>query len=453
MRLIALLLAASALPAQDFVRVSAANPRYLETSDGKLFIPNGPNIAWERFATDEEEVFRLTEGRFRALAAERGNFARIFLSHPFYQLDPVTPGVIDPARLRRIQRLVAIAKKHRIRLKLCLEHFRTVQDDPPRFPGSIPMGAPHYRALFPDMTAYFSTPRGRAVFLAKLDALAPLFANEPAIYGWELWNEINSSRQPGWEEWTRDMLPELKKRFPRHLAMQSLGSLDAESKLGIYQRMSAMPGNELAQVHRYLDPGAPLEICRGPVDILTADAIAKLLAYAPGRPVLISEVGAVEARHAGPFKLYAQDREGTLLHDGLFAAFFSGSAGAGQFWHWQDYIEPNNLWWHFARFAEAVKDLDPRTPAMEPQRRDQAGLRIYALTSAQSTALWIRDAASDWKSELQDRKPAALLRDVRIPWSSAQARIFDPWSGKWSTAKAQGGFVTLPPFRRSLVVR
>ena len=33
---------------------------------------------------------------------------------------------------------------------------------------------------------------------------------------------------------------------------------------------SLMPGNGLAQVHRYLDPGAQPEICKGPVGILAA---------------------------------------------------------------------------------------------------------------------------------------------------------------------------------------
>jgi hypothetical protein len=448
---LALFLLAALLPAQTYVRVSKANPRYLETTDGKPFIPNGPNIGWERYATGEEEVFLLTENRFRALARNGGNFARIFLGAPFYQLDPVTPGVVDDAQLRRIDRLVALARKHGVRLKMCLEHFRTVQYDPPQFKGSVPMGAPHYGKVYSGMTDYFR--RGKPAFLAKLDALAERYAKEPAIFGWELWNEINSARQPGWEEWTRDMLPELKKRFPNHLAMQSLGSFDTEAKSEMYRRVSSMPGNEIAQVHRYVDLGATLDVCRGPMDLLAAEATARLLSYSPDRPVIVSEVGAVEPRHAGPFKLYAKDREGILLHDGLFAPFFSGSAAAGQFWHWQDYIEPNNLWWQFARFAEAVKGLDPRAEQFEPKRIDQPDVRVYELAGKKATLLWVRDAASDWRSELQQDRPAQTLRGVRVPFPHAQARVYDPWTNKWTRVKVRGGYVTLPDFRRSVVVR
>jgi hypothetical protein len=57
--------------------------------------------------------------------------------------------------------------------------------------------------------------------------------------------------------------------------------------------------------------------------------------------------------------LYAVDKDGSLLHDLLFAPFFAGAAGPGQAWHWDHYIDKNDLWYHFARFNEAIKDIDP----------------------------------------------------------------------------------------------
>jgi hypothetical protein len=303
------------------------------------------------------------------------------------------------------------------------------------------------------MTDYFASARGRAVFLAKVDAYAKRYAGEPAIFGWELWNEINASRQGGYEEWTRDMLPELKRRFPRHLAMQSLGSYDGERADELYRRFAPMPGNEIAQAHRYVDEGAAYAVCHGPLDALAADAVSRMLAYAPGKPALLSEVGAVEPKHAGPFKLYAADKEGALLHDGLFAPFFAGSAGPGHFWHWQDYIEPNDLWRHYARFTEAIKGFDPRADKYEPRRMDQPGVRVYALVGERETLAWVRDAASDWKSELRDGKPPAALRGVRIPWRAKQARVYDPWANRWQRAELRDGYAMLPEFRRSVVVR
>ena len=42
---------------------------------------------------------------------------------------------------------------------------------------------------------------------------------------------------------------------------------------------------------------------------------------------------------------------GIILHDVLFAPFFAGAAGPGHCWHWNVYVDRNNLWHHFARFA------------------------------------------------------------------------------------------------------
>ena len=231
-------------------------------------------------------------------------------------------------------------------------------------------------------------------FLKRLDLFAQHYANEPVIYGWELWNEINAVKGTGWEEWTRDMLPELKRRFPHHLALQTLGSFDSDAGAELYRRFSTMPGNEIAQVHRYLDLGAKLEVCHGPFDILAADAISQLRSFTTNRPVLFSEIGAVEPHHAGPFKLYEKDREGILIHDGIFAPFFAGAAGPGQFWHWQDYIEKNNLWYHFGRFAEAVKRLDPRAEQFEPVQLPHKQLRVYLLKGRSHSLLWLRDHLS-----------------------------------------------------------
>lgn len=69
--------------------------------------------------------------------------------------------------------------------------------------------------------------------------------------------------------WTSAMLPELHRLFPHQLCMQSLGSYDSEGVRGTYRKLALMPGNDVAQVHRYLDLGiawksvtVPLMCCR-----------------------------------------------------------------------------------------------------------------------------------------------------------------------------------------------
>jgi hypothetical protein len=254
------------------------------------------------------------------------------------------------------------------------------------------------------------------------------------------------------------MLPELHRLFPRNLAMQSLGSYDGEYAREPYRRLATMPGNDVAQVHRYLDLGARFEICHGPMDLLAADAVRDLLSQHSGRPVLLAESGAVEPSHSGPFKLYNQDTNGVLLHDVLFAPFFAGAAGPGHIWHWDYYVAKQNLWWHFARFAEVVKDLDSPAEHFQPDLLPHSRLRVYMLKGQHTVLLWCRDAQNTWRSELAEGKAPnpvndALLDLGPLKLGKASARLYDPWENRWTKAELEGNRLRLPAFKRSLVVR
>jgi hypothetical protein len=244
------------------------------------------------------------------------------------------------------------------------------------------------------------------------------------------------------------------------MAVQSLGSFDSDGPRERYQTLSTMEGNDIAQVHRYLDLGAHLEVCHGPVDILAADAVRTLLGYHPGRPVILAESGAVEPSHAGPFKLYAADHEGMLLHDILFAPFFAGAAGPGQIWHWNDYVANNNLWYHFGRFAEVVRGLDPPAEDFEPVMAPHDRLRVYVLRGRHTVLVWCRDSKNTWESELKNGEKPEVLKETKVNLTPAlgerhirSARFYDPWANHWSDAKIRHGELTLPDFSRSMVIR
>jgi hypothetical protein len=219
-----------------------------------------------------------------------------------------------------------------------------------------------------------------------------------------------------------------------------------------------MPGNDVAQVHRYLDLGARLEICLGPMDVLAAEAVRELLAVHPGRPVLLAESGAVEPSHSGPFKLYNQDTNGMLLHDVLFAPFFAGAAGPGHIWHWDAYVAKQRLWWQFRRFAEVVKELDPPAEYFEPQMLSHPRLRVYVLNGRHTVLVWCRDAQDTWQRELAEGKAPDTVEDAfldlgLLKLGNAKARIYDPWENQWSSGSVTGDKLSLPPFKRSIVVR
>jgi hypothetical protein len=223
--------------------------------------------------------------------------------------------------------------------------------------------------------------------------------------------------------------------------------------------MIRLSGNDVAQVHRYLDLGANLEVCHGPVDVLTADAIRELIAMEPGKPIVLAESGAVEPSHTGPFKLYGKDKAGIILHDVIFAPFFAGAAGTGQCWHWQNYVDQNKLWWHFARFAKVVEGLDPAGETLQPMTINNPQLRVYVLKGRNTTLVWCRDVENSWQQELANGVPPRELKDVTIDLSPAGrlagaiVRVYDPWKDVWTDVQTDGDAITLQPFKRSIVVK
>ena len=466
-------LAASTLPAPRvtgadsaaaFVRVSARDPVYLELSDGRPYIPIGLNLIAPDAARGSGETNGLArmDEWMQQLGAQGGNYIRIWLSSPFWDVEHERAGVYDETRARRVDRMLASARRHGLRVKLTLEHFREMSDQPRQRWANKPLHLTANGGTATNLADFFNGAASRTQFRHKLEWFAKRYGDDPTIYGWELWNEVNAvaARAEDYLPWSEAMLAELHRVFPRNLALQSLGSYDSARVRDLYCRHSLLPGNDVAQVHRYLDLGASLEVCHGPVDVLAADAVREILACKPGRPVILAESGAVEPGHSGPFRLYGEDRAGVLLHDILFAPFFAGSAGAGQIWHWDSYVDRNHLWYHFARFAAAIRDIDPPAERFQPAQLEHPRLRVYALKGARTLLLWCRDKQNTWQTELQNRQPPEVLRGLTLDltglWSDrdvSSIQAYDPWQDRWTALKMDGKIAPLPSFSRSLVLR
>lgn len=445
-----------------FVRVSPRDPRYFELADGRPYVPIGLNLIapdGARGGGETNGLNRMDEW-IKQLADQGGNYIRVWLSSPFWDVEHERSGVYDETRARRIDALLELARRRNVRVKLTLEHFRSIDGPGRQAWAHKPLHLVARGGTATNIADFFDGLPSRDLFRRKLAWYAERYRDNPTIYSWELWNEINAVGGGDYMAWTEAMLPELHRLFPRNLAMQSLGSFDQDRVRSLYRRSSLMPGNEVAQVHRYLDLGAALEVCHGPVDVLAAEAVRELLAWHPQRPVILAESGAVEPNHAGPFKLYAKDRQGMLLHDILFAPFFAGAAGPGQCWHWDQYVDRNQLWHHFGRFAAAVKDLDPPSEHFQPRLLPHERLRVYALQGRRTLLLWCRDAQNTWQTELRDERKPELLKQVKLDLteilakpSIVGARAYDPWADRWTDARIEGQSLELPEFSRSLVVR
>lgn len=96
------------------------------------------------------------------MAENGGNYARIWVSSPFYEIEDEKAGVYNPVKLARIDRVVELAKKYGIRLKICLEHFRNLKGG-----GAVSpfFSRPAYDSEFKNMDEFFFlAKRARLVF-------------------------------------------------------------------------------------------------------------------------------------------------------------------------------------------------------------------------------------------------------------------------------------------------
>ncbi len=449
--------------AAAFVEISGSDPRYFELKNGKLFVPVGVNICWPRFVSQEDSVLAKMEHYLTKLGQNGGNFTRIWLSAPAFEVEHVKAGEYDEKLAQRIDKVVEMARRNGVRIKFCLENFRKLTNLPPLFAGSVPFDKPVYDQSqgtgLASVSDFFTSSQGRDLYLRRVEFLAKRYAADTVVFGWELWNEVNAVQvdKDVLAQWTQKMLGEVKTLVQNQLVMQSLGSFDSEASRDLYRNYSVMQGNQVAQVHRYLDPGAKLDVARGPMDQLAYDAVTSLTGYTQAKPILLSEVGAVEPHHAGPSKLYGKDSVGMLLHDYLFAPFFAGAAGPGQSWHWDFYIDKHDLWYHLARFNTAIQGIDPRSENFKPFVLEESALTIYGLKGQRTVLLWCRDKSNTWESELtRNLKPNVLSGlSFQLPFKikTRQASLYDPWKNTSEILAGKDGKIRLPDFKRSCVVK
>ena len=456
-----LVLAVSMVGYGKFVDVSQSAPRYFQTDDGRPWIPIGCNICFDRLYGTAGNDRSVCEERFlsrmRKFAANGGNFLRIWLGHSFFEVMPSEAGVYDAAADETLKRIVRLAEELGIKIKFTLESFRTIL--PPEKLGNGKFAALFNRPLYvpyaKDMRAFFTSGKCFEIYLGKARHLKSLgFADSPAVICWELWNEINCMGPViVYEEWSDRMLAALQEMFPRQMVTQNLGSFSDTNDFYEYDYLGRIAQNAFMQAHRYLDPGAALDVCRGPMDVLCADAVREMLDRRPDRPAILAETGAVLSRHAGPSDLYDLDVKGMLLHDEIFAPFFAGSAGCGQPWHWDhQYIDRHNLWYHFRRFAAAVNGLDPIAERFRAFHTETKELRVYGLMGRKTTIVWCRDKANTWENEYRKGMQPSTLEGISLPFESRKGfTVYLPWEDR--TVELPAGNCRLPPFSRSCTLR
>lgn len=417
-----------ASPSSDlgFIRVSPRNPRYFEFSTGKPYFPIGHNICW----ADSQLKTYDYDNYFRKMAAANENFTRIWMCSWSLELEGAK---LDDYRLDnawRLDHIIAFARTYGIHFKLCFDNF---YDFAQRRHG------PYWRANGGpcDKPAdFFTSPVAKAHYLRRLRYITARWAHAPQIMAWELWNEMDyapsergkvlSRKEPYMLEWTAQMAAELRRLDPYgHLVTNTLAAYTD------WPEFWAMPALDFVQLHAYIhDDWEPTP--------KQYDAAALVLDQARDfaqfkKPFLIAEFGFHPS--GGENRLNKLDRTGIHLHNALWASCLSGAAGAPMLWWWDDYVEPNDLYYHYRALGRFLAGVDWPGEPWVPVRDDESGhLRIVGLRTDAQALLWFQDRRNTWHRRLVKGEPVRLLErfNIRLPGfrpGRYQLTWFDTYNG------------------------
>ena len=422
-----------------YVEVGKKDTKYFSYSDGTPFFSVGINTAFpsEYISSDGTEFghskafkyigLKQYERWFKKLSENGCNVARVWLGHEYFNPDTEKAYEFDYKQFSKIDKLFELAKKYSIKLKLTLEQFRFFNYE--RLADSAGYDDDIFRKFNKRLydgdvrcnssMEWLTDDRWKKAWLYKIEEFAKRYSGDTAIFAIELWNEMNCVAEfKTVTEWNREIMPEVKKMFPRHLVCNSLGSLDSEYAKNDYNSF-CWDKSDFIQIHRYLDQGARYDDCRDNMLDVVKGAFEKITS---DKPVFLAETGAVNNCHSGPFRFYVNDDRGILFADSVYTPVFLKSAGTGNIWHWDErYVEFKNLYHMFKPIKELVEGVDFENEAFECADLSNERISLLLLKGKTVTLGYVRNRDDNWKNVLRDLKAAEPVESFEFDLADASA--------------------------------
>lgn len=319
-----------------FISLSPHDYRYFQFDSGKPYFAVGHNVCW---AEDYEHYFR-------RMAEHGENYTRIWMIHWNVALewsggDYPGLGRYHLGKANWIDKILESAEKYGIYIMLCLESFNTLRI---RRPHPAYEGNPYARengGMLEKPEQFFTDPEARRLFKQRLRYLVARYTYSTSILCWEFWNEVDIIERYVRDEavaWHREMARYLRQIDPiGHPITTSFANTAGDDA------MWQLPEMEISQNHQY----GSKDIAES-VRHWTQRNISEFK-----KPHIFGEFG---TDSSGPRA--DKDPDGIGLHNGIWAAALSGSAGTAMLWWWDNYIDPNNLYYHFLPLSRFVEDVD-----------------------------------------------------------------------------------------------
>ena len=428
-----------------YVKVSGKNNKYFAYSDETPFLPIGINMAFpKKYQLNDSKEFGLSdeycyiglrqyEAWFKKASAAGANVVRIWCGHDYFAPERGNADKYVYEQFAKLDKIFEFAHKYGIKLKITMDQFRYFKYDEKGsymeelFAKELYSGERKCMSVSEWLTDSFWQDK----WLDKVNEYAKRYAYDDALFAVELWNEMNSIGcewdrcNPQIAEWNKKMSGEVKKMFPIHMVVNSLGSYASDISQEHYEKF-CWNRFDFKQIHSYLDQGADYkEMRENPIEMLKRACSEQAT---DTQPLFVAETGAVNNNHSGPFRFYSSDDDGLIFADCVYTPLFLGCAGCGNIWHWDDrYIEFKNLYHMYKPFVELTHDINFIEERFEVKDYSNEYAYIQALEGQNHSLYYIRNKSANWKNVLRDlNEPTVIdMLELQVDGTAESVHIWN----------------------------
>jgi len=375
-------------------RVEPVGKRYFRLDDGAPLFLNGLCVCWHgsRGTYDYDD--------WLASCQKAGiNYIRVWMWHQAFGLEWDRA---DKLHYRmdnawQLDRVLAEAERRGIFVMLCLDYHGIFEVKPdywggnnfwPRHPYNATNGGP-CRV----QNDFFTNADARKLYEKRLRYLVARWSAFPNILAWEFFNEIDNEyaylNHDDVVAWHRDMGRRLRAIDPcRHLISSSFTG--GSQRPGLY----ALPEMDFSQYHSYNEPH--------PAQMMAQMSARFFEKY--HEPFFVSEYG-TDWRGWKP----DTDPHFRALHQAIWSGAFSGAAGTGMTWWWEN-IHSANLYRHWSALAAFLEGSGIGRADLRPAQFDKTDSPVtpFGVAAHDEALVWLLDRASDWPDGAMAANPPSV---------------------------------------------
>ena len=343
-----------------FLRSDQTN--YLHFDDGRQYIPVGENIAWQSTNPYVDYKNWLTK-----LSDNGGNFFRLWQCSWGLGLE-WRNGSAGYQGLRKFKQtnafytdwLLDFCAEKGIYVMYCLQHHGQVSTNVnPNWsdsPFNAANGGPCANTwdFFTNTTAKNHTKNRYRYVLAR-------WGYSRNIMAWELFNEVGwtdqfEQRKNDISAWHEEMAAYFKANDPNE-------HLVTTSYVNEYNDPNTwnLPDIDFTQTHFYVETPYLERTLAGGVRSYLNDY---------GKPSINGEFGL----SGSGANLGTIDPDGIHIHNSMWGSLFGGGMGTGMSWWWDNYIDPKNLYYHFAPMSAVAQVVPFHAANLSPAQATVSGV-------------------------------------------------------------------------------